>query len=192
MRATRTALSAAPLLASIMRLPPTTIYGLCIRASIEWEWERQNERGREGEGDKHHTIVSQSWIIQACVHGPTHHPFLLMRRWACACFWRIISSFFSNMILYGRGAFRIHILRSIGNFFYFQVSWKISRDSPQGKSFPPKLFRRSPPTTSFQLQFLILAADLTHDDTHCARIQAARYRNSSFVSDFFEKRKKYI
>jgi len=41
--------------------------------------ESERNGKRKGEGDKRHTIVSRSWIIQARVHGPTHRPFLLTR-----------------------------------------------------------------------------------------------------------------
>ncbi|KYM80323.1 hypothetical protein ALC53_09417 [Atta colombica] len=39
--------------------------------------ESERNGKRKGEGDKRHTIMSRSWIIQARVHGPTLRPFLL-------------------------------------------------------------------------------------------------------------------
>lgn len=73
--------------------------------------------------------------------------------------------FFSSMVLHGRASARgIHILRSIGNIYIFLIiseSVRVSRQSPREDHFLQNL-SGSPPTTSFQLQFLIL--DLSRVD----------------------------
>lgn len=93
---------------------------------------RETGREREGEGDKRHTIVSQSWIIQACVHGPTHHPFLLMRRWACAC-GELFQLFFKYDILYGRRSSWDSIFYAQSEVLFISKSVGM-RDSPPGEN----------------------------------------------------------
>lgn len=45
-----------------LRLPPTTIYGLCT--CVNGEQKREREREERTERDMRHTIASRSWIIQ--------------------------------------------------------------------------------------------------------------------------------
>jgi len=132
------------------RLPPRFTPSPCVYRPLPYtasayalapsESERNREREREGEGDKRHTIVSRSWIIQARVHGPTHHSFLLTR---CVCVNYSIF-FFSDMVLHGRERSRgmhIHILCSIGNVsFDLEIGWSAAR-LPEGRSLPSIPFR---------------------------------------------------
>jgi len=145
--------------------------------------ESERNREREEERDKRHTIVSQSWIIQACVHGPTHHSFLLTR---CVCV--NYSIFFFR---YGPSRLRM-ISRDAHPYFMLDRKcflWsrsRLERRETEGRftsfeTFPVISPSHGFPITIFNLDFGSLAMT-------CARIQAARCRNSLILQTFVSRR----